>query len=76
MKTLGSREITPPEKKPYNIANTIKPAGELIPNQAKIMTPVAKENGIIILNGPILSATKLGSMRPKIDAAFKIESFT
>lgn len=74
MKTLGSSEIKAPDKKPYKIANTIKPAVFLSPNHPKIMTAVANENGIIILYGPILSATKLGKIRPKMDAPFRIAS--
>ena len=75
MRILGSKEIKAPEKKPYNSANTIKPADVLTPNHAKMRAAVANEKGRIILYGPILSATKLGNIRPKIDAALRIESF-
>ena len=74
MKTLGSNEMKAPDKKPYKIANTIKPAVFLSPNHPKIMTAVANEKGMIMLYGPILSATKLGKIRPKTDAPFKIAS--
>ena len=71
----GSKETQAPEKNPYNIANIIKPADVLTANHPKIKTPVTKQKGIMVLNGPVLSAIKLGTIRPKKDAAFKIESF-
>jgi hypothetical protein len=74
MNMLGRREINAPEKKPYKSANTIKPACEFTPNQPKIKTPLQNENGMIMLYGPILSETKLGNIRPKMDAAFTIGS--
>ena len=76
MRTLGRREIKAPEKKPYKSACMIKPARELTPSQPKSNTPVEKEKGMIMLYGPILSATKLGNIRPKMDAAFRIDSCT
>ena len=76
MRALGRREIKAPEKKPYKSENTIKPARELTPNQPKINTPLEKQKGMIMLYGPILSAMKLGNIRPKTDAAFRIESCT
>lgn len=38
-----------PEKNPYRMAKTINPAGVDTANQAKIITPLRNENGIIIL---------------------------
>jgi hypothetical protein len=74
MKQLGSKEMKAPEKKPYNSANTTNPARVVTPSQPNNRTAVENEKGMIILNGPVLSATKLGNTRPKIDAALRIES--
>jgi len=74
MKTLGSSETKAPDKKPYKSANMIKPAVFLSPSHPKIMTAVANEKVITILYGPILSATKLGKIRPKKNAPFRIAS--
>jgi hypothetical protein len=71
----GSKETQAPEKNPYNIANIIKPAGVLTPNHPKIKTPATKLKGIMTFNGPVLSAMRLGTTRPNMDAAFRIESF-
>jgi len=74
MRQLGSKEMTAPEKKPYNSANTTNPARVVTPSQPNNRTAVENEKGMMILNGPVLSAKKLGNTRPKIDAALRIES--
>ena len=72
--TVGpGRETNVPEKKPYKIQNPIKPDVLWMAIQQKTNRAATQANGIWMLRGPILSAKKLGTIRPKNEAALMIE---
>ena len=72
--TVGGMETNDPEKKPYRMQNTMRPPVEWIPTHANPNIHVAIVPGTMTFSGPILSAMKLGMMRPKMEAAFKMLS--
>ena len=66
----GGKLTSVPEKKPYNIANTMNPCHVDTPSQPNRSVPDAITVGIRILIGPATSAMKFGNIRPKTDAAY------
>ena len=65
-----------PEVNPYRMPKTITPPVVSSPSIAKIRHPLRKLIGTVTLNFPCLSAMMLGMVRPKMEAAFKIASYT
>lgn len=70
---LGTSETKAPEKNPNMSEYTTSPADVCTPNHENMRMPEAAEKGMIMLNGPTLSAKKLGKTRPKMDVAFMID---
>ena len=71
--TDGARETNAPLPKPKSAANTMIGALDVAGSQsARMIMPVKPHMMIIILNRPILSARKPGTVRPKKETAFKI----
>jgi hypothetical protein len=66
----GGKLTSVPEKKPYNIANTMNPYHVEMPSQSNRSVPEAITVGMRILIGPAMSAMKFGNIRPKTDAAY------
>jgi hypothetical protein len=68
----GGSDTNPPEEKPYSMAKIITPGRFFIPIHAKARRPVINEAGMSTFNGPTRSVIILGTIRPAIEAAFKI----
>jgi len=71
-KQAGGSETKDPEKNPYRIEITTIAATLWVPIRPKMITPAAKPHGTIMLKGPVLSAMKLGMMRPAIEAVLRM----
>lgn len=68
--TVGGRDTIAPETNPYRMAKTTRPARDSMPVQAKMSMEAQMQHGMMEFRGPILSAKKLGTMRPKAEDAF------
>ena len=66
----GWRETKEPEKKPKRMQKTRIDTELPIDKRHRMSTPESKAHGTIMLNAPVLSARKLGMIRPKVEAAF------
>ena len=71
---IPGSEVNDPEKKPYSTQKTTIPAVSLMPIQPKQRMETTNANGICTLSGPILSATKFGTILPAIADALMIGS--
>ena len=73
--TVGpGSETNVPEKKPYKMQNTIRPDVLVMAIQQNTNNVATQAKGIWMLRGPLLSAMKLGMIRPKNEAALIMES--
>jgi hypothetical protein len=71
-KQAGGSETKVPEKNPYRVEITMIAAALCVPIRPKMITPAAKPHGTIMLNGPVVSAMKLGMMRPATEAVLRM----
>ena len=62
-----------PEKNPHRIEKMITAPVDLRPNIANTRALVIAATGISTLKGSMRSASMLGNVRPKIDAALRME---
>lgn len=71
-KQAGGSETKVPEKNPYRTEIITIAATLWVPIRPKMITPAANPHGTIMLNGPVVSAMKLGMMRPAIEAVLRM----
>ena len=69
---VGGSETKLPEKKPKSTQNTIRAPTEEIGTRQRQRMPEMMAQGTMTLNGPTLSATKFGAIRPKTEAELRM----